>query len=231
MLRIISAMLVAAALAGPARADGLVTMHMCSLSVKSPREACARRAVAALAAEHFPFAEIMADGNVQGWDGKSTVLVQSFHRPDADDVFVVVSAASIEDPEAIRLVDVIRTHLTSAKSDGQDTPSRIAPADGKVPPRVVSLCWRSEEKTATELLRHFPPAASIVLEKCGMKCQVKPPLFVWGASASGFVTVYLAPTRTSVSVRLNVVTAVRGEVPSERLAKDILSRIVSILYD
>jgi hypothetical protein len=32
-------------------------------------------------------------------------------------------------------------------------------------------------------------------------------------------------------MRLNAVTAVRGEVPSEKLTEDILSRVVSILYD
>ncbi len=231
MLRLISATLVVAALTGPVRADGPLAMQIAAMtSVKGLREACARRAVAALAAEHFPFAEVMADGNVQGWDGKSTVLVQSFQTPEVDRLFVFVFAASIENPEAVRLVNVIRTRLTSATPDGQDTPSRIAPADGKIPPRVASLCWRSKDITVTPLLRHLPAATSIVLEKCGMTCQVQPGL-VCGSSASGIVAVFAAPTRTSVSFRMNVVTAVRGEVPSERLAEGILSRIMSIIYD
>jgi hypothetical protein len=230
MPRILTAVAVLLASVAVVRADGPVGMHIGFQAVKMSREACARKSMSVLAGESFPFAEVMKDGNVQGWDAKSTVLVQAFPTPDPEQVMVFVFAASTDNAEAERLRNKVRTHLVEGKDDGK-TPDRIAPAGGKEPARPITLCWKSQEKTATPVVKHAMAAATIVFEKRGMSAQMQAPILLCGGGAGALAAVYLSPTSSGINVQFNTLTAVPGEKASEKLAGEILTRVVGMLYD
>ena len=230
MIRLLTALLVALVVAGTARADGPVYMHLRASPANMTREACGRKAVAAMVAEKFPYAEVTADGHARGWDDKTAVHIYSFQTPDPEQVMIYIFSASTIDTEALRLRNAIRTPIYEGKDDPK-TPTRIVPADGTVPTPPVSICWKTEERAATPLVKHLLPAATIVLEKRGMTTQLQPPFLVLGVGAGGLTTVFVAPASNAVMVKFNTVTMTRGDKPAEKLAEDILSRVLKILYE
>jgi hypothetical protein len=93
------------------------------------------------------------------------------------------------------------------------------------------VCWKTEERAGTPLVKHLMPAATIVLEKRGMTTQAQPPVMVLGIGAGGLTAVFAAPSSNGVMVRFNTVTAVRGDKPAEKLAEDVLAKVVKVLYE
>lgn len=227
MPRLLTA-LVLVACCGSARANGPVAMHVGGSPAKMSREACGRKAVAAMVAEKFPYAEVTDDGNARGWDGRSAVLVCAYPTPDPEQVMVFVLAASGDDAEAARLRNAVRTHVFEGKDDPA-TPKRVAPS-GKVPPAPVSICLKTEEKSVTPLVKHMAAAATIVFEKAGMSAKIESPLLVFGGGPS-LSAVFIAPSSSGVAVKFNCVTATAGDKPAEKLAEDVLGKVVKILYE
>jgi hypothetical protein len=230
LLPFLLAAVVAPAVTAEARADGALGLSMGYDNRKMTREECARKAVEAMAAKHkFPFAEVTDDGNARGWNDKINVLVMSFPMPDPERVFVVVVAAGMEAAETERVRVAVMSHVCDGPYDPK-APTRVAPEGGKAPSQPCTLCWKSEERTVTNLLRHYVPAATIVLEKKGYQTKAGP-VVVLGFMPDRGVTAFLAPTATALSARFNVVVATPGEASGEKAAEDLLSRIVKVLYE
>jgi hypothetical protein len=230
MVRLVAALVVAVASAQAVRADGPVAVSVGYDTRKMTRESCGRKAVEAMGAKaKFPFAEVTVDGHARGWDARTTVMVLSFPLPDPERVFVMVVVAGGETKEADRVRDAIQSHVFDGPYN-PETPVRLTPSDGKAPPRPYTLCWKSEDRGAVNLLRLYDAAAAITLEKKGFQthqAQGK----VLGASPTQGVVTFVAPTASAATARLNVVFAPPGEESGEKAAEDILARIAKILYD
>lgn len=228
MARLLAALLVVAT-CGIARAQP-IGVHVGAAPVKQSREAVARKAAAAMVSEKFPYAEVTDDGNARGWDDKTAVHVYTYQTPDPDQTMVFVFAASTEDAEAARLRNAVRTHIFEGKDDPK-TPKRTAPADGKVPAAPVSVCWKSEERTVTPVVKHFAPAASIVMEKRGWTTKPDGPLLVFGSGPTALAAAFIAPSSSGVAVKFNTVTATRGDKPAQKLTEELLAQVLKILYE
>lgn len=230
MTRLASTMVATLALAATASAQGPLSLQYGGGPAKMTAEVAARKGVAAMVAEKFPFAEVTADGNARGWNDKSAVLVLCWPTPDAEQSQVLVLAACGDVAEAERLRNAVRGHVFEGKNDPK-TPKRVTPADGKTPPAPVSLFAKTEDRTATPLLKYFGPVASLVMEKMGMSTKPDSPIFVLGSSPSAMSAVVIGPSANALNVRLSVVTIAHGEKPAEKLAADILERVVKVLYE
>lgn len=230
MVRLVTALVVAVLTAHAVRADGPITVSVGYDNRKMTREACSRKAVEAMGAKaKFPFAEVTADGNARGWDAKTTVAVLSFPMPDAERVFVMIVAAGGDAKQVERVRDVVKSHVFDGPYN-PETPTRVAPPDGHIMPRPCTLCWKSEDRGAVNLLRLYDAAAAITLEKKGFQThQVQGK--VLGASPTQGVVAFVAPTASAATARLNVVFATPGEESGEKTAEEILTRITKTLYD
>ena len=230
LLPFLAAATIAAIVAPAARADGPTALSVGYDNRKMSRESCARKAVEAMGVkEKFAVSEVTDEGNAQGWNAKVAVQVLSFPMPDPERVYIVVIAAGTDGPEAERVQAAVRTHVFDGP-DNPDTPKRIVTPQEKLPPRPVTLTYKSEERAITPVLRHFTPGATIALEKKGYQTKAG------GMAVMGFLpdrgmVAFLAPTASAVSARLNVVYATPGEESGEKAAADVLSRIVKLLYE
>jgi hypothetical protein len=217
--------------AGSATAAEPVAMHVGGDVRKMTREVCARKAVEAMGVrEKFPFAEVTEDGNARGWNGSTSVLVLSFPTPAADNIQILVIAAGKDDEEVGRVRNAVRAHIFDGPYD-PDAPKRVGPASGALPPRAVCLCWKSEERSAVGPLRFFEPVASVVLEKQAFTTNIGGKNFVFGVFPGRSVATFVGSAATGVSARLNVVTATGDEDSGNKLATDLLARIVKVIYD
>jgi hypothetical protein len=217
------------AVAPAARADGPIPMHAGGEIRKMSREACAQKALAILEQEHFAFAEVTADGNVRGWDAKTAVEVHAFALPLPDQVLVMVVAASRDNAEAERIRNVVRAHVL----DGPESPKnrqKVGP-DGDPPPPPVALAWRMEERSALPLLRFFEQVTCLVLEKQGFGTNVAGKNLVFAGQEGTTVAAFLTPAPRGVAAVFNVVTATATGDTSERLAQDLLRRLVKTVYE
>jgi hypothetical protein len=220
--------------AGPiGHASAQPILHIKDGTYKGSRQAGGHLAVQALAAvEKFPFAEIMADGNVRGWDEKNEALVLFLSTPEPDRFQVIALTTSKTPEEASRLGVAIVTHLATAKEDPKN-PDRIAPKDGKLPARPTTLTWKSEERASTPIIRFFNTAAAIAMEKKGFGTQYddKRAPVVFGATQERQMVAFLGRTAKSQTMGIHVVTATLGEDTSDKLATDVLSKIVNTLFE
>lgn len=213
------------------RAQKPMGLYVGGAPVKLSREVCARKAVEVMGVkEKFLFAEVTPDGHAQGWTEKVTVLVLSFPTPDPERVLVMVVAAGTDQAETIRLRDAIRQHVFDGP-DNPKTPARIGPDGSKIPARAITLSWKSEAKPATPILKHFNAVTALTLEKKGFATNTDGTTLVFGARPQSSVAAFLATTDNAQSYRINVVSAVPGNDPAEKLAEDLLSRIVKVLYE
>ena len=230
MVRLTSAVLVLLALAASASAQVPLSIQYGGGPAKMSGEVAARKAVAAMVAEKFPFAEVTADGHARGWSDRAAVFVLCHTSPDAERSQVLVVAACADASESGRLRDAVRAHVFEGKDDPK-TPKRVAPADGKGPPAPATFFVKSEERTATPLLKHFAPVGCLAMEKLGMQTKPDGQILVQGSGPSAMGMVLLGPTANALNAKLSVVTITSGEKPSEKLAADILDRVVKVLYE
>lgn len=230
MTRLATAALVTLVLSASAPAQGPLHVQYGGGPVKLSGEVAARKAVAGMVAEKFPFAEITADGNARGWNDKVAVLVVCSRTPDAEQSLALVLAASADAAEAERVRNAVRECIFNGADDPK-TPKRVAPDGGKVPAAPVSLFFKSEERTATPLLKHFAPVASLSMEKLGMGTKPDGPILVVGHGPSAMCVAAVGPTANALNARFSVVTITHGRKPAEKLADDVLSRVVKVLYE
>jgi hypothetical protein len=196
---------------------------------KMTREECARKAVEAMGVrEKFGFAEVTGDGNAQGWNATSAVRVMSYPMPDDGRIYIVIAAAGHDQAETARVRQAVQAHVFDGPDDPK-TPARI-PSGGTPPPCPVTLSYKSAERAANTVLRHFSPVAEVVLEKKGYRTQTGTRL-VAGTLPDRSVVTFLAPTASAVLMRLNVVYATPGEEAGDTTAEDLLSRILHVLYE
>jgi hypothetical protein len=197
---------------------------------KMTREECARKAVEAMGVrEKLGFAEITDDGNAQGWNATAAVRVMSFPMPDAGRIYVVIIAAGHDQAETARVRLAVQAHVFDGPDDPK-TPARI-PAAGTPPPRPFTLFYKSEERAALPVLRHFAPVAEVILEKKGYQTMAGSRLVAGTLQPDRSVVTFLAPTVSTKLIRLNVVYATPGEEAGETTAEDVLGRIVNVLYE
>jgi hypothetical protein len=198
---------------------------------KGSRQAAGRLAVEALGVkEKFPFAEVTPDGNVRGWNERSSALVLTFPTPDPDRTHVLAITTSDSTDETARLGVAVIGHITSGTDDPK-APTRIAPKDGKLPVRPATLTWKGEDRPATPALRHFGNAAAIAMEKKGFGTKPTSSPLVFGATKEKAVMAFLASTSNGQAYGIHVVTACFGEETADKLTADLLSQIVKILFE
>jgi hypothetical protein len=218
------------AVAGAARADGPHAMQVGADVRKMTREVCAQKAIEAMGVkEKFTFAEIMPDGNVRGWNDKTSMLVLIAQTPNKENVAFVVIAAGVAD-EAARLRDAIRTHIADGPHDPK-VPARFAPEGAKVPPSPAPLCWKTQRRAGTNLLRFFDSAATVVLEKRGFTTNTSGKSLVFGGMPDRAVAMFLSPSPSALEVQFHVVAIIQDEDTGNRLAADLLGRIIDVLYE
>jgi hypothetical protein len=220
-----------AALAPAARASEPVAMHVGGDVRTMTREVCARKAVEAMGVhEKFPFAEVTADGNARGWNDKTAVLVLALPTPAEDTIMILIVAAGKDNEQAARLRNVIRAHIFDGPLPANG-PKRIAPKGVALPPCPVFLCWSTEERSAITLLRFFEAVATLVLEKQGFGTNSGGKDMIFGGFPGRAVVAFLSPLSTGVLARLNVIAATDDEETSRKLAKELLARIVKVIYE
>jgi hypothetical protein len=230
MTRLASALAATLLLAATASAQAPLMLRYGGGTMKLSSETAARKAVSALAAEKFAFAEVTADGHARGWNDKYAVFVLCMPTPNPDLSQVLVVAAGADEVEAERLRAAVHTHVAEGKDDAK-SPKRVAPADGKVPPAPVSVFVKSEERAGMPVLKYFSPVTSLVMEKMGMATKPDNQTLVLGSSPAVLSAVVIGPTANALNVKLSVVTITHGEKPAEKVADDVLSRVVKVLYE
>jgi hypothetical protein len=190
----------------------------------------ARKAVEVMGVnEKFLFAEATTDGNAHGWNEHVAIQVLLSPLPDPELVAVMVIAVGDEEKETARLALAVRDHLKDGP-DNPKTPPRIGPADSKIPPRPYNFSLKTEARALTPVLRHVTAAAMIELEKRGASTQAFREVAV-GAFADRGVVAFVAPTSLIHQIQLYVVCAAKGEESGEKMAGDLMARILKILYE
>jgi hypothetical protein len=199
--------------------------HFCKMT----REDCARKAVEAMAKNaKFPFAEITEDGNARGWNAKYGMLVISFPTPDPESIYVEVITSGWGS-ESEHTSDLVRNHICNGPIDSKSA-IRVVPEDGKVPPAPWTICWKSEVRPSTGLLRHFESAAAICLEKKGYNTKCEGGMALGGSSGM-MVVAFKTTTSSAQSTRLVVAYAAPGPDTPEKANADLLSQIMKILFE
>lgn len=190
------------------------------------REVCARKAVAAMTAEKFTFAEVDKDGNAWGFSDKASVAVLSFPHPDG--VSVVIFAASRDNDEAGRLRNAIRTHVFDGEDDPA-TPKRVG--DPSAARKAPVLRWKAEQKPAAPLLRFFPAAAGIAMEKQGIAAINSDRIMAFGCAPDRSAVAFIVPGNNGVTV--HVLTAVTHDKDdtAQTAADGLCERLVKILFE
>jgi hypothetical protein len=199
---------------------------------KMTRQECALKAVEALTTKaKFPFAEVTEDGNARGWNGKMAILVLSFQTPDPEriGIMMVGAGAGGDGAEIHRTCLMVKDHICDGPANPK-TPARVIPDDGKVPPAPCMMCWKSEERPTSGVLKFFDPAALICLEKKGYSGSTGGGITIAGGPGSTMM-MFLAPTTNGQTVRLNVVSATPGQDPAVKATEDMLSRLGKLLYE
>jgi hypothetical protein len=221
------------ALAGsPARADEQFWLNSTLVVVKRDRGDLGRLTVDALTVkEKFPYAEASIDGSVKGWNDRVAVLVLSMPLANPEKTQVMIFTVGRDTTETNRLGNSIRDHLLTTNTELHRGPTRVVPADGKIPTRPFAISWKSEDRIANPILRHFGKAAIIVLEKKGYRSEVKAPFVIGDADEMPMIMTFSVQRDIGGNTGFYVVAANSGETPADKLASEILSRITRILCE
>jgi hypothetical protein len=234
MCRLLTGLLVVLAAtqaAETARADGPIAVHLGGEIRPMTREVCAQKAVEAMGdKEKFPFAEITPDGNARGWNDKVAVFVLSSPTPNKDGIAIMVFAAGHDNDEVGRLRNTIRAHIVEALHNPK-SPTRYCPEGDKPPPAPLALSWKSEQRPAINIVRHFEPAATLVLEKRGYATNSGGKTLIFGSLPDRMVAAFVWPTASAQTVQHCVIAASANGETSNTTANDVLGRIVRILHE
>jgi hypothetical protein len=214
-----------------AGAQGPVVIHTGVAYTRATREQCAQAAIHAMAKADVIHAEVTPDGNVLGWDETTTAFVVT--APYRDGVSFAVITAGRNGSDAERLRSLVRDQLVTAAS--QTGSATIHDADD--PTRVSSafhVIGGPEQRPVGTILKHFPAAAYIAIEKQGLGSSsggiVGAPV-AFGADANRAVFAFLLPGPNEVSTQLYVVAAGEDRAEAERLRRAIRADILKILFE
>jgi hypothetical protein len=217
-----------ALLAGPLPlyAGGPWSLHVGADVRKMTREACARKAVEALAKEKFPFAVIDKEGNAWGHTDRAAVAVLSFLCPDG--LQILVLAVSSDNAEAGRLRDAVRAHVF----DGPYNPSapRRIGKKGRSS-RGPVLCWSIDSRPMIGPLRFFEAVTSVVLEKRGYQVMPGTKDLVFGGKRDLALTVFSVPAANAFARHLGVIAVSDTEEEGRQASRALLSEVLKVLYE
>jgi hypothetical protein len=212
-------------LPGLARAQGKA-IHVGAWPQNITRETCAHQAMAAMAKEKFVFAEVDDQGNVWGFTDKTAVAVLSFRQVDG--ICAMVLAASLDNADADRLRNAIRTYIVEAPFEAEVS-RRIGSADVKRAAGVPHLGWYFTQRSETKVLRFFDTAVSLLLEKRGLTTTLGGKGLVLACGPEQTLAAFALPGPNGVSVRFGALCARDDEAACDS-ARTITREVVKLLY-
>ena len=195
---------------------------------RTSAEECARKAMAVLIKEKFIRAAVEEDGGVSGVTEQTAVKVLAL--PFRDGVNVIVVVGGTDDKEAERLRNVIRTHILEGPDD-PDAPKQHQAADADRKAFAGKLSVGLEQRNVLPTIRFFPQAATIVMEKNGMKTHQPNPAMVFGANSQGTACMFAIPGPNEVNVRIGVAVVSEESKEAERLQSVLRAGVVRVLFD
>lgn len=195
---------------------------------RASAEECARKAMAVLIKEKFIRAGIDEDGGVSGVNEHTAVKVVTL--PFRDGVNIIVVAGGANDKEAERLRNVIRTHILEGPDD-PDAPKQHQAADADRKPFAGKLSLGIEQRNVLSTVRFFAQAATIVMEKNGMKTHQPSPAMVFGGNAQGTACIFAVPGPNEVNVRIGVAVISDDSKEADRLQSVLRAGAVRVLFD
>jgi hypothetical protein len=228
MRRTIMFLAIAAWAATSAHAAGPVSIHFGAEFRKISAEECVRKAMAALAKEKLIRAQIDEDGGVSGVTEQTAVKVLAL--PFRDGVHILVFAGGADDKEAERLRNAVRTHILEG-ADAPDAPKQHQDADKSRKPYAGKLSVSLEQRNVLSTVRFFAQAATIVLEKNGMKTHQPGPGMVFGANEQGTACMVAVPGPNEVNVRIAAAVISEDAKEADRLQNVLRAGVVRVLFD
>lgn len=197
---------------------------------KMAAEVAALRAVRALAAEKFHFAEIGPDGAVRGYSDGVAVLVVPYRFPDGQ-VLASVFAAGWEKAETERIRVKVVEEVLNGAAPGENAPRSFG---SPVPPllrKAPHLAGHLQERVGAPIIRHFATAAAIAMEKLGMTVGLSGPVRVLGSGGRVVGAVVIVPTANAQVVGIACVAAAAQSSHAEDSSRALVAGVVKILYE
>jgi hypothetical protein len=216
-------------IAAPARSAEPYGLHAGGDFRKMTREQCNARAMAALREEQkFPNVEVTPDGFVLGWSEYAGVLVTNF--PYRDGVVVLVTTASKDNGEAERLRNEVRDYVLDPKKQREDKSVRQA-SHRDVKPEGLAMHWDVSKRGLTPTARFFDAAASIAMEKHGMRSLIASKTMVFGGTSHGGVLAVLVPGGNETSLQVLTIGVGDDDKEAGALEKTVRDELLKVLFD
>lgn len=191
-------------------------------------EQCGKAAVVAMGVkEKFRRATVAPDGSARGDLGTTSALVLPF--PHADGVVCVTVTAGWDQAETVRLNAAIREHMTTDP----------APADAKTEygggtdqaSRAPHLWVEGGVHHAAPLLRFFPQAAGIAMEKQGIAAGQVANGLAMGSGPSRLAVLYCLPGPNGLTCQLGAVVASCDAALAKRTAAALSASVTKIMFE
>ena len=192
---------------------------------RADREQCARAAVLAMGErEKFRRAAITPDGNVWGDVGTTTAAVLLSPHPDGTVCLWVTVGPDAA--ESSRLNVALREHMAA-----NPTPAvaKSSYADGT--DRPVGVGGEGSVRPAAPLIRFFPQAAGIALEKHGLSAGPAGNGLAMGCGSGRVAVLYCVPGPVAATCHVGAVVICDDADLARRTAAALSASVSKILFE